>query len=149
MEEWKAEAEACAAWAQGARARADRYWSDRRWFFAIAVIATLLAFIGALYAAHSAFGRPVRWNQATASVYNVRTPLGCGESYRNYYGVAHRWLRCGTRVRFLYHGRKVTARVDDRGPFVGGREFDLGPGVQDALGVHDGLPRVNYRVLGR
>jgi hypothetical protein len=40
-------------------------------------------------------------------------------------GVAHRRLRCGTRVRFYHRGRSVRVRVIDRGPYVPGREWDL------------------------
>lgn len=50
--------------------------------------------------------------------------------------VAHRWLPCGTRVRLCVSRRRcVTARVTDRGPFVGGRELDLGPGAYTRLGA--------------
>ena len=40
-------------------------------------------------------------------------------------GVAHKSLPCGTKVTFRYHGRSVTVPVIDRGPYVGGREWDL------------------------
>lgn len=49
-------------------------------------------------------------------------------------GVANKSLPCGSRVRFYYHGRSVTARVVDRGPFVAGREWDLTPAVKARLG---------------
>ena len=49
-------------------------------------------------------------------------------------GVANKTLPCGTKVRFYYHGRSVTARVVDRGPFVAGREWDLTPAVKARLG---------------
>ena len=51
-------------------------------------------------------------------------------------GPAHacRMLPCGTQVTFHYGGRTVTAVVDDRGPFVGGREWDLNQNVAGALG---------------
>jgi rare lipoprotein A len=49
-------------------------------------------------------------------------------------GVASRTLPCGTRVHFLRGGRSVTATVDDRGPYVGGREFDLNQNTAGALG---------------
>lgn len=40
-------------------------------------------------------------------------------------GVAHRWLRCGTRLTVCYRGRCARATVVDRGPFVAGRDLDL------------------------
>jgi hypothetical protein len=49
-------------------------------------------------------------------------------------GVAHRSLRCGTRVRLRYRGRSVVARVVDRGPYTAGREWDLTAGTKRRLG---------------
>jgi rare lipoprotein A len=48
-------------------------------------------------------------------------------------GVANRTLPCGTKVTFHYRGRTVTAKVIDRGPFVGGREWDLSPATKAKL----------------
>jgi peptidoglycan lytic transglycosylase len=49
-------------------------------------------------------------------------------------GVAHKRLPCGTRVRFRYRGRTTVATVIDRGPYAGGREWDLTPATKRALG---------------
>ena len=62
--------------------------------------------------------------------------------------VAHRSLAFGTKIQFEYNGRTCTAVVNDRGPFVGGRTFDLGPGTAKALGF-SGVGTVSYRILGR
>jgi rare lipoprotein A len=52
--------------------------------------------------------------------------LGCGGHLTpSTIGVAHKHLPCGTKVTLRYRGRTVRATVVDRGPFVGGREFDL------------------------
>jgi rare lipoprotein A len=40
-------------------------------------------------------------------------------------GVAHKTLPCGTKVTLRHRGRVVRVRVIDRGPYVGGREYDL------------------------
>jgi rare lipoprotein A (peptidoglycan hydrolase) len=48
--------------------------------------------------------------------------------------VAHKRLRCGTRVTFRYGSRTVTVPVIDRGPFVGNREWDLTAATKRALG---------------
>ncbi|MGZ6673808.1 MAG: septal ring lytic transglycosylase RlpA family protein, partial [Solirubrobacteraceae bacterium] len=40
-------------------------------------------------------------------------------------GVAHKTLPCGTRVTLRRGERVIAVRVVDRGPYVGGREFDL------------------------
>jgi rare lipoprotein A (peptidoglycan hydrolase) len=62
--------------------------------------------------------------------------------------VAHRSLPFGTRIEFSYKGRKCVAVVRDRGPFVAGRVFDLGPGTAKALRF-SGVGTVNYRILSR
>jgi rare lipoprotein A len=51
-------------------------------------------------------------------------------------GVAHRTLPCGTRVTFKRGRRTVRVAVIDRGPFVGGREYDLTAATAQRLGFH-------------
>lgn len=63
------------------------------------------------------------------------------------YGVANKWLRFGTRVLFRYHGRSVWATVDDRGPYVGGRAWDLNQATAGALGF-GGVDWVQASVSG-
>lgn len=53
-------------------------------------------------------------------------------------GVANKYLPCGTRVTLRYHGREVTVPVVDRGPYVGGREWDLTGATARRLGF-DGV----------
>lgn len=62
--------------------------------------------------------------------------------------VAHKSLPFGTRIQFEHKGRSCVAVVNDRGPFVAGRVFDLGPGTATALGF-SGVGTVRYRILGR
>jgi hypothetical protein len=52
-------------------------------------------------------------------------------------GVAHRSLPCGTRVTLRYRGRAVTVPVIDRGPFGGGREWDLTSATKQRIGFGD------------
>jgi rare lipoprotein A len=40
-------------------------------------------------------------------------------------GVAHKTLPCGSKLTLRRGSRTVRVRVIDRGPYVGGREFDL------------------------
>jgi rare lipoprotein A (peptidoglycan hydrolase) len=54
--------------------------------------------------------------------------------------------RGGTRVQFSYRGRTVTAVCSDRGPYIGGRTFDLGPGVAKALRF-SGVGTVKWRIV--
>lgn len=67
-----------------------------------------------------------------ASWYDDGGDTACG--FHAYYGVANKSLPCGTKVKFAYNGRTVTATVDDRGPFVAGRDYDLNQNTAGALG---------------
>ena len=69
---------------------------------------------------------------ALASWYDDAGNTACG--FHAGLGVANRTLPCGTKVAFQYGGRTVTAVVDDRGPYVGGREWDLNQTTAAALG---------------
>ena len=92
------------------------------------------------------------WSSAKASwygpgFYGRRTASGAVLT-QGMMNVAHKSLPFGTRILFEYRGRTVTAVVNDRGPFIAGRTFDLGPGTAAALGF-EGVQTVRYRVLGR
>lgn len=63
---------------------------------------------------------------------------------------AHRYLPFGTRVRVtnLYNGRTTVVRINDRGPFSGGRIIDLAHGAAQALGVTaSGVADVRLEVI--
>ena len=87
---------------------------------------------------------PPRMQLATASWYEDAGQTASG--FHAYYGVASRTLRFGARVLFRYHGRTVTATVDDRGPFVYSRLWDLNQNTAGALGF-SGVDTVAYRLL--
>jgi hypothetical protein len=72
------------------------------------------------------------YHAAVASWYYDAGSTACG--FHAYYGVAHKSLPCGTRVTFVYGGRTVTATVDDRGPYISGRTWDLNQNTAAALG---------------
>jgi rare lipoprotein A len=84
-----------------------------------------------------------------ASTYSSGTRTANGESY-NHMGIsaAHKSLPFGTRVvvRNQRTGRSITVRINDRGPFVGGRIIDLSTGAKNALGM-DGLAPVCLEVV--
>lgn len=61
-------------------------------------------------------------------------------------GVAMRTVPLGTTIEISYHGKTVTAVVNDRGPFVGDRQIDLQPAVAHALGFN-GVDTVGYRII--
>jgi rare lipoprotein A len=63
---------------------------------------------------------------------------------------AHRTLPFGTilRVTNLETGRTVTVRVNDRGPFVQGRDVDLSYSAAESIGILDqGVAKVRLDVL--
>lgn len=65
-------------------------------------------------------------------------PLACSNGTLGYdqIGVANKSLPCGTKVTITYHGRTVVAKVIDRGPYVGNREFDLAGATARAIGFN-------------
>jgi hypothetical protein len=48
-------------------------------------------------------------------------------------GVAHKTLPCGTKITLHYRGRTVRTQVVDRGPYVGGRFYDLTAATKQKL----------------
>jgi hypothetical protein len=77
-------------------------------------------------------GRLTVFTASLASWYQDGGSTACG--FHAQYGVANKSLPCGTHVTFRYGGRTVNATVDDRGPYVGGREWDLSQNTAGALG---------------
>jgi hypothetical protein len=77
-------------------------------------------------------GQMTVYREAGASWYDDGATTACG--FHAHYGVANRTLPCGTKVALRYNGRSVTATVDDRGPYVGGRDWDLNQTTASALG---------------
>ena len=49
-------------------------------------------------------------------------------------GVAHKTLPCGTKITLHLKGRTVRTKVIDRGPYVGGRVYDLTAATKQKLG---------------
>lgn len=81
--------------------------------------------------------------EAEVSWYDDSGSTACGTHYT--LGVANKELPCGTRVE-LCAARCATATVDDRGPFVAGRLFDLNANTKAATGAAD-LGPVRWRVI--
>lgn len=65
--------------------------------------------------------------------YGKRTACGQRMS-RSLLGVAHKTLRCGTKVDLFYDGRTITVPVVDRGPFRGRTAWDLTAATAKRLG---------------
>lgn len=81
------------------------------------------------------------YRQALASWYGpglYGNAMGCGGTLTpSTIGVAHKTMPCGTKLKLRYRGRTVAARVVDRGPYSGAREFDLTSATRQALGFPD------------
>jgi rare lipoprotein A (peptidoglycan hydrolase) len=63
---------------------------------------------------------------------------------------AHKTLPFGTRVRVenLNTGKSVIVRINDRGPYVGGRIIDLSETAADAIGMRNsGVAPVKIQIL--
>lgn len=113
-------------------------------FFAACVIATPLAAQDALVKL-----------EAVASYYGDEfqgRPTSSGEVFdMNAHTCAHKTLPFGTmlEVTNLANGRKSVVRVNDRGPFVEGREIDVSKAAAYDLGmVSTGTARVSIRKIG-
>lgn len=91
----------------------------------------------AVASARVAAGRVVIYRRALASWYGPGLyggPLACGgRLHEGTLGVANKTLPCGAKVTVRFHGRSVRVPVVDRGPYVGGREFDLTGALRNRL----------------
>ncbi len=74
-----------------------------------------------------------------------------GETYNMYdLTAAHKELPFGTivEVTHLRSGRSVTARINDRGPFIRGRVIDLSKQAAEEIGLKDeGLAEVKIEII--
>lgn len=60
------------------------------------------------------------------------------------YTAAHKTYEFGTRLIVTYEGRSVVVRVNDRGPYVAGRDLDLSQGAAEYIGLTSvGVATVN------
>jgi rare lipoprotein A len=108
------------------------------------------------FAALAALGLSTQADAASqcgkASWYKMGTRTANGERMNaSALAAAHRSLPFGTRVRVdnLGNGRSVVVRINDRGPFVGGRVIDVTRGAAVRLGmIHSGVARVKVTVVG-
>jgi rare lipoprotein A len=91
-------------------------------------------------------GRLNVYRRSVASVYGpglYGTALACGGHLStSTLGVASKTLRCGAKVTFRHGGRTVRVPVVDRGPYVGGRDWDLTMATARMLGFGYGVGEV-------
>lgn len=82
----------------------------------------------------------VRWHESKTSDYNDAGETACETHYS--LGFAHlgpgegpyAGMACGTRVRFCA-ARCATGTMQDHGPYIFSREFDLNAGLRAAIGA--------------
>ena len=100
-----------------------------------------VAFAGDRYNGHadSAPQSVTPMQYAQVSWYEDAGDTACG--FHATYGIASRTLPCGSKVTLSYGGHTVVATVDDRGPFVYSRLYDLDQTTAGALGM-DGVATV-------
>jgi rare lipoprotein A len=91
-------------------------------------------------------GRLNVYRRSVASVYGpglYGTALACGGHLSSStLGVASKTLPCGAQVTFRHGGHTVRVPVVDRGPYVGGRDWDLTMATAKRLGFGYGVGTV-------
>lgn len=96
------------------------------------------------------FPSPAQAGITTASCYGAESGnvTASGEAF-NPSGLtaAHRTLPFGTQVLFTYGDASVVATVNDRGPYVYDREFDMTCTAMSILGLPPGVYTVGAQVL--
>ncbi len=63
---------------------------------------------------------------------------------------AHKTLKFGTKVEFTNpkNGKTIIVKVNDRGPFIKGRKFDLSKGAFAQIAdINQGVVKLKYRIL--
>ena len=88
----------------------------------------------------------------SASWYAMTSRTASGERANpNTLTAAHRTLPFGSKVKVenLKNGKSVVVRINDRGPFSGGRVIDVTRAAANSLGfVRAGTAKVRLTVLG-
>lgn len=107
-------------------------------------VTVLAAAFGLVAIAAGSEARAAGAQHGAASWYQHGKRTANGEAFNpNAMTAAHRSLPFGTLVRVVNakNGRAVVVRINDRGPFVGGRIIDLARAPARALGIA-GVSRV-------
>jgi rare lipoprotein A len=106
---------------------------------------------GALALSVTAFAGDAEAAPATASYYGpgfAGNLTASGEVFNpQAMTAAHKTLPFGTQVEVCYNGC-TTVTINDRGPYVAGREFDLSAGAAQAIGL-GGVGTIDATILGQ
>lgn len=87
-------------------------------------------------------------SSATASWFDDPPGTTAGPHQSNGFAALIYGSAWGLPVRFCFRARCAVGHLEDHGPYVGGRTFDLGSNLRSALGF-DGVGTVSYVVLRR
>lgn len=108
------------------------------------MIRSALVFIGCMFWLGLTLGTAMPdVSRMVASFYNCDQPGECSKSKRTASGArfnkhamtaAHRTFAFGTRLRVCLNGC-VVVTINDRGPFIAGRQLDLSEGAARAIGL--------------
>lgn len=116
----------------------------------------LLALVSCTTSPRKDYRPPAGGEYVTASWYGAKfhgRPTSSGERYDMHgYTAAHKKLKFGTRLRVTNPDtdRSVVVLVNDRGPFIRGRDLDLSYGAAKAIGfAGKGVGKVRIEYLGR
>jgi rare lipoprotein A len=103
------------------------------------------------FASHKNASQTRTASQGVASFYTEGTETASGEKFNTHdLTAAHPTLPFGTKLRVtnVATGRSVTVRVNDRGPYVPGRNVDVSYSAAETLGmVGAGLAKVRMDVV--
>ncbi len=74
-----------------------------------------------------------------------------GERYNmNGVSAAHKSLKFGTKVKItnIANGKSVVVKINDRGPYIPGRQFDLSKGAfKKVASINTGVIKIKYEIL--
>ncbi len=74
-----------------------------------------------------------------------------GERYNmNGISAAHKTLKFGTKVKItnIANGKSVVVKINDRGPYIAGRQFDLSKGAfKKIASINTGVIKIKYEIL--
>jgi rare lipoprotein A len=102
-----------------------------------ALYGLLLAALLGLVACAGSAGRGTMTTSWYGDPFHGR-PTASGERFnQNDFTAAHKTLPFGTRLRVTnpQNGQSVVVRINDRGPFVRGRDLDVSKAAAEALGI--------------
>ena len=85
---------------------------------------------------------PAEAQSIVASWYEMGKVTASGEKFKpDKLTAAHRTLPFGTKLKLKYKDRKVIVTINDRGPFIKGRNLDLSRGAAKVLRM-EGVQKV-------